>query len=41
MSKMTDKAITSYVLEQMPKRVKKALADAQFDLYNGPPNEKR
>jgi hypothetical protein len=36
MSKSTDKDIEKYVSELMPKKVKKALADAQFDLFHGP-----
>lgn len=35
-----DKDITSYVLSMMPKTVKKALADAQHDLYYGPSSGK-
>ena len=36
MSKETDKAIEAYVAAEMPKRVKKALADAKYDLHYGP-----
>lgn len=36
MSKSTDKDIEKYVLSMMPKNVKKALGDAQFDLHHGP-----
>ena len=36
MSKETDKAIEAYVAEKMPKTVKKALADAKYDLHYGP-----
>lgn len=36
MSKETDKAVESYVATKMPKPVKKALADAKYDLHYGP-----
>src|SRR5208337_4335279 len=36
MSKSTDKDIEKYVLSMMPKNVKKALADAKYDLHYGP-----
>jgi hypothetical protein len=36
MSKSTDKDIEKYVLSMMPKNVKKALSDAQYDLHYGP-----
>jgi hypothetical protein len=36
MSRSTDKDIEKYVHDLMPKRVKKALADAKFSLYHGP-----
>jgi len=36
MSRENDKAIVAYVMGEMPKRVKKALEDAKFDLHYGP-----
>jgi hypothetical protein len=36
MSRSTDKDIEKYVFEQMPAKVKKALADAKYDLFYGP-----
>lgn len=36
MSRSTDKDIEKFVFERMPAKVKKALADAKFDLYYGP-----
>lgn len=36
MSRSSDKALVEYVKKKMPARVKKALADAQFDLHYGP-----
>jgi len=36
MSRENDKAIVAYVVGEMPKRVKKALEDAKFDLHYGP-----
>lgn len=36
MSRSTDKDIEKFVFEQMPTKVKKALADAKYDLYYGP-----
>jgi hypothetical protein len=36
MSRSTDKDIEAYVNGLMPKKVKKALADAKYDLYYGP-----
>lgn len=36
MPSSTDKDIEKYVHDLMPKKVKKALADAKYDLYYGP-----
>lgn len=36
MSRSTDEDVAAYVREKMPARVRKALADAKYDLYYGP-----
>ena len=36
MSRSTDEDVRDYVAKKMPTRVKKALADAKWDLYYGP-----